>query len=71
MHSLEKLKEALGNGAVVAVPMPAHADHQTMRFLEGLPVMAAVLASLIGMNDHRRLGIAPPDRHQQSIDRQL
>lgn len=44
---LEELEEAFGDCVVVAVPPPAHAGHQAMRFQERLPVMAAVLAPLI------------------------
>lgn len=44
---LETLEETCGDCAVLAVPLPAHTGHQSMRFQEGLPVMAAVLAPLI------------------------
>ena len=67
--ALEQLEEALCHCVVVAVASPTHAGAQVVRTQEGLPVMAAVLAPLVGMYDDGARRIASPDRHQQGIER--
>src|SRR5690606_15315978 len=49
--ALEQLEEALGHRVVVAVPTPAHARHQTVSLQEGLPVVTAVLAALVRVDN--------------------
>ena len=69
--ALEPFEEALYHRVVVAVAAPAHTGAQVVRTQEGLPVVAAVLTSLIGMHDDGARRIASPDRHQQGIERQV
>ena len=47
---LEQLEKTLGNGVVMTVSTPAHALLQIVGFAEILPVIAAELASHIGVN---------------------
>lgn len=69
--TFQQLEEALNNSIIMAVASSAHATLQSIGFEERLPVMASVLASLIGMHRYLLLGIAPPYRHQQRIQNDI
>jgi hypothetical protein len=44
-----------------------HAGLQIVRLAKALPIIAAILAALVGMDRYRLCRFAPPDRHQQSV----
>ncbi len=67
---LEQLEDALGHRVVMAVAAPAHAAHQVMRLQEGLPVVAAEPAALVGMHGDCLPKLASP-RGQQCIECQF
>lgn len=64
--ALEQLKAAFHHCVVVAVTTPAHAGLESMGFQEVLPVVAAELATLVGMYQYLLHGLSAPDSHQQS-----
>jgi hypothetical protein len=55
----------------VAVAAPAHAGDEIVRFHKHLPVAAAERAALVRVDDERLAELAPPDGHQQALDRQF
>lgn len=61
--ALAQLEDALGHSVVMAVAPADHADHQVVVFEKVLPLVAGELTSLIGMQNHRRLRLMPPDGH--------
>src|SRR5574344_1967060 len=65
--SLEQLKKTLRARVVMTIASTAHASFQTVGFQEVLPIMAAVLAALIGVNQHWPTWFASPHGHQQCI----
>ena len=69
--SLQQLEEALSNSIVVAVTAPTHTPLQVMRLQKRVPVVAGVLAALVGVHNHLALRLATPDLHQQRIQCQL
>lgn len=64
MLPFQELEEALDHRIVMAVAAPVHAGHQIVGLQKRLPLMAAELAALIGMDGDRRFGLVAPDRHQ-------
>lgn len=64
-------EERFGDSVIPAVATPAHARFQIVGFAESAPVIATILTTLVRMYQHSFLWLAPPNRHQQSIDRQL
>ena len=62
--TLEQLEETLCNSVVVAVAASTHALLQIVGFAEILSVIAAELATLIGMHHHRFRRLATQHRHQ-------
>ena len=69
--TFEQLEETLCDSVVMAVAPSAHAGLQFVALEEVLPFMASELAALVGMNQHRFAGPAPPDGHQQGVQGQL
>ena len=65
--SLEQLKKTLCDRVVMTIASTAHASFQTVGFQEVLPIMAAVLAALIGVNQHWPTRFASPHGHQERI----
>ena len=68
---LQTAKERLDDGIVPAVAPPAHAGLKVMLAAEPKPVIAAVLRSLVGMDDDLLLGFPSPDSHQDRVDNEL
>jgi hypothetical protein len=60
-----------GHSVIPTISTPAHAWLKIIGLAEAPPVIATILATLIRMYEHGILWLAPPDCHQQSIDRQL
>ena len=69
--TFEQLEETLCDSVVMAVAPSAHAGLQFVALEEVLPLSASELAALVGMNQHRLAGPAPPNGHQQRIQSQL
>src|SRR5215469_16089283 len=65
---LEAAEEALRHRVVPAVAAPAHAGRELVVATEPHPVIAAVLGALVGVHDHRCLGMPVPDGHEQGIE---
>lgn len=68
---LQATKEGLRNGIVPAIAPATHAGIEVVLATEALPVVAAILGTLVGMDQHTSLGPALPDRHQQGIKHDL
>ena len=64
-------EERLGDGIIPAISTAAHARFKIVGMAETPPIIAAILTALIGMNQYRLCGFAPPHRHQQRIQSQL
>ena len=64
-------EKGLGHGIVPAVTPATHTGLQLVGQAETLPVIAAILTALVGVDDHSVFGLAAPNRHQQGIQRQL
>jgi hypothetical protein len=64
-------EERFGNGIIPAVAASTHARLQMMCATETKPVVAAVLRSLIRMDDHRFSWLASPHGHQKRIHDQF
>ena len=64
---LQAAKERLCDRVVPAIATTAHASFQTVGFQEVLPIMAAILAALIGVNQHWPTRFASPHGHQERI----
>lgn len=62
LHAAER---GLGHRVVLAVASAAHAGLLVVGCAETFPVITAVLAALVGVNDHSFFGLAPPKGHQQ------
>src|SRR5688572_29023390 len=63
-------EERLGDGIVPAVAFPAHTRLEAIRAAESTPGVAAVLGSLIGMNQSAARP-SPADRHQHRVEQEL
>jgi len=63
-------EEGFGDGIVPAVAFPAHTRLEAIRPTESPPGVAAVLGSLIGMNQ-RAARSSPADRHQHRVEYEL
>lgn len=59
-------EERFGDRIIPAVAAPAHAWFKIVGLAEAAPVIASVLAALVRVCRHGFLGLAPPNRHQQS-----
>lgn len=62
--ALQQLEKAFCHGVIVTVTASAHAADQVVGLEETLPVRAAELAALVGVDHHFLLGLASPNRHQ-------
>lgn len=62
---LQELEEAFRDRSVMAVPAAAHAGLQIVLTEEQLLVAAGELRSLVRMDHHLGLGIAPPNDCKQ------
>src|SRR5690606_2088446 len=60
---LQATEERLSNSVVPAVSTATHARLQVVGLAEALPVIAAILAALIGMYQHRLCWLASQDSH--------
>jgi hypothetical protein len=58
------------NGSIPAVATAAHALCKIVLFEERLPLIAGELGPLVGMHVELGLWFAPPDSHQQGLQRQ-
>lgn len=58
----EQLEGAFRQG-VLSVAPPAHVAHETVGLEKALPVVAAELNALVGMDEDWIIGLAPPHRH--------
>lgn len=54
-----------------AVSPAAHARLEVVGDTEALEVIASILAALVAVDQHALLRLAAPNRHQQSVERQL
>ena len=57
------------NGSIPAVAAAAHAGDQIVLFEELLPLIAGELGTLVRMHVDLGLWFAPPDRHEQGLQR--
>lgn len=64
---IQTAKEGFSDGIVPTVSAWAYTRLQIVRVAEALPVIAAVLTTLIRMHYHRLCWIALPDSGKQSI----
>ena len=62
--SLEQVEEALGNGIVVTVPVPAYRVFQIVMLQERCPVHTGELRTLIGVDEHLALRLPTPYSHE-------
>ena len=67
---LETAEERLGDDIVPAVPFAAHTRLQVIRTAESPPRVAAVLRSLIGVNE-RAARSSSPHGHQHGVEHEL
>ncbi len=67
---LQAREERLGHSVVPAVASAAHTGLEAVGSAESLPVIAAILGPLIGMN-HGVSRATAPYRHQHGIENQL
>lgn len=67
----EHTEETLGYRVVVAVSSAAHARHDPMRLLEGLPVAAGELAVLVRMHHHASAWFAFPNGGDQRLEHEI
>lgn len=65
--ALERGKEALGHGVIMAIASSAHRVLKIVSPDEGSPVHAGELRALIGVDPHPVLRLAPPYRHVQRL----
>ena len=61
--TFEQIKEALGNGIVMAIAAPAHRMFNVVGPQKCGPIPAGVLRALIGVDQHGSLWFAPPNSH--------
>ena len=57
--------------SIPAVATPAHARSKVIGPAEALPVVTAVLTTLIAMYDYLAVRFSAPDGHHQRVDRQF
>ena len=69
--ALQKLKEALSDGIVMAIPPAAHGVFQTVFSQEGSPLAACELGPLVRVDQQARSGLSSPDCHEQGLHRQF
>ena len=69
--AFEQVEEAFRDRIIPAVPPAAHALRQIVLFEELLPLVAGELRTLIRMHVDLYLWFAPPDSHQQGLQRQV
>ncbi len=65
--ALQQLEEAFRDCVVMTVAPSAHAGIQIMPAERRVPLAAGDLRSLIGMDHHPGLGLAPPDGGEQGL----
>jgi hypothetical protein len=68
---LQAAEERLGDGIVPAVAFAAHTRLEVIRAAESPPRVAAVLGSLIGVNQRAARSSSSPHRHQHGIEHEL
>ena len=59
------------NGSIPAIPTAARAGGQIVLFEKLLPLITGELGTLIGVHMDFGFGFAPPDSHQQGLQRQI
>ena len=64
---LQAAEEGFRHRVDPTIPPAAHAGLKVIGLTETLPVIATVLATLIGMHKDILRRLAPPDSHHQSI----
>ncbi len=64
-------EERFGHRIIPAVATPAHAPSQVIGPAEVLPVVTAILATLITMCDDLTVWFSTPDGHHQRVERQF
>ena len=69
--AFEQVEEAFGDCIIPTVPPAAYAWGQVVLFEELFPLVAGELRALIGMNKDLGFGLAPPDGHEQGLQRQV
>ena len=62
---IKQLEKAFCDRVVVVFAASTHAADQVVSLEETLPVRAAELIALVGVDHHFLLGLAPPHRYQQ------
>ncbi|MNN53971.1 hypothetical protein D3C81_1687600 [compost metagenome] len=62
--AFEELEETLRHRVIMTIPASAHAGLEPVLPQKILPVIAAKLAPLVGMNQHFLFGSPSPHRHQ-------
>ena len=68
---LQAAEEGFGHCIVPTVSSSTHARFELMRDTEAIPCIAAVLRSLVGMNDDRLAWATPPHHHQQCVENEF
>ena len=68
--ALQVAEERLSHRVIPAVTATAHARAQSVVFAPAVELIAAKLATLVRMDDHRVFGPSAPHRHRQSIQHQ-
>ena len=69
--AFEQVEEALDDRIIPTVPAAAHAGNHIVLLWELLPLAAGELQTLIGVHVDLSFMFAPPDGHQQSLQRQV
>src|SRR6185312_14816610 len=62
----QRCKEALGDGIVIAVAAPTHADTDVMRGQQFTIIGGGILDAAIAVMEQSGLRVAPPQSHAQS-----
>ena len=65
LFALQVAEERLGHGVIPAIAPAAHARAQSVVFAPTIELVAAKLATLIRMDDHRALRPSAPHSHCQ------
>lgn len=67
----QRTEERFGHRIIMAVATPAHARCKVIGPAAALPVVTAVLTTLIAMYDDLAVWVSAPDRHHQRVERQF
>ena len=67
----QRTEERFGHRIIPAVATPAHARRQVIGPAEALPVVTAVLATLIAVNDNLAVRFSTPHGHHQRVHREF